>query len=61
MTVKHHLVAIILRVDEKWTYRIDLSPGDSPEVEFMVPHGTNVVSYSFCNLHGLHRSQAVSE
>ncbi|WP_027119369.1 desulfoferrodoxin family protein [[Mycoplasma] testudinis] len=56
MTIKHHLVTVVLVVDDQWKYRFDYKVGDHPTVNFDVPHGSKIEAYSFCNLHGLYYS-----
>ncbi|WP_033160292.1 desulfoferrodoxin family protein [Mycoplasmoides alvi] len=58
MNIKHHLVTVVLQIDEQWIYRYDFNykKDTNPNVKFNVDHGTKVKVFSFCNLHGLYYS-----
>ena len=50
MTEEHYIM-FIAQVTNNQINKIDLKPGDIPEVEFDYVMGSKIISY--CNLHGL--------
>jgi superoxide reductase len=55
MIPTHYIEFIELTADNK-RYKAYLSPGDSPEAEFVIPKAVTVSAREYCNLHGVWES-----
>ena len=54
MEEKHYITFISLVTDSK-VIRVDLNPGDKPEVR--LPYEKDAIIYEYCNLHGLWKNE----
>lgn len=56
MSVEHYIQWILLET-KKGSQRVELSPTDEPQAEFMLAEGDEVIAaYEYCNIHGLWKS-----
>jgi len=55
MEANHWIQYIELFVDGESIGRVDLSPGEEPELDFEVdvPHSKKIIAQELCNIHGL--------
>ena len=59
MTEEHYIQFIVLQTSNGYYFK-ELNPNDLPKATFTLSKGEKVISaYSFCNLHGLWKKQAL--